>query len=236
MRDLTIGLLATAIAAVGCLTVDLADSRFACEQGEACPDGFECCADERCAEDCEAAAGGACVADPSMPCCGADGAVISGCWPDAEVGLSWEDPPPADYLAHGDAETRCLELGLGGHDDWRLPSVDELRALIRSCPVTALGGVCPASDPGCLTSTADTCNPDACLGCSSAMNGGPGLEGCYWDGALAGSCEFAHWSRSDDPIAPTVFAWVVFFDRAMVTAMDKVTELNSRCVRGVFSP
>jgi len=214
----------------GCLSADLEGSRFYCAEDDSCPDGFECCSDGYCAESCEGVVG-SCV-DPGDPCCTAAGARYAGCWPDATSGLSWEDPPSDQYFTYDDAVTRCPGLELGGHSDWRLPNVTELRTLIRGCASTESGGACPAAHPGCLESTVTGCNPDACLGCNYAPDQGPGRDGCYWDVALSGACEYSHWSSSIETIFPTEYAWVVFFDMALVSVMERITELNVRCVRG----
>lgn len=227
-------LLACTLGAAGCLNAGVEGSRFFCGDDSACPQGYTCCGDGYCATSCGGDGGSGDCSETDTPCCSPEGAIYSGCWPDTGSTLSWESTPSAETHAQADARFRCDGLVLGGHDDWRLPSVDELRSLIRGCPVTEPGGACPASDPSCLSSTADTCNTDACLGCSSAQNGGPGGGGCYWDAALAGSCAEATWSRSVDTVVPASYSWVVFFDRAMVTAMENATELSARCVRGTF--
>ena len=57
-------------------------------------------------------------------------------WNDPDTGLSWQDPQKDAYdysdpgLPQPDALLYCEELVLGGHDDWRLPDIDELRTLV----------------------------------------------------------------------------------------------------------
>ncbi|MBR6244279.1 DUF1566 domain-containing protein [bacterium] len=44
----------------------------------------------------------------------------------------------------------CQNLNEGGHSDWRLPNIDELRGLIKNCPKTETGGECRISS-NCLS-------------------------------------------------------------------------------------
>ena len=61
-------------------------------------------------------------------------------------GLEWSDVSVADdgyFSGHPrysqwEAEDYCVKLEEGGHKDWRLPTVDELKMLIRNCPKTDL--------------------------------------------------------------------------------------------------
>jgi hypothetical protein len=84
----------------------------------------------------------------------------------AATKLEWMNPPGTSDVAG--ALAYCDALVLGGHDDWRLPTIDELRSLIRGCANTVTGGPCGASD---------TCRSgDRCYG------------GCT-------RCDAARWSR-----------------------------------------
>lgn len=59
-------------------------------------------------------------------------------------GLEWSDVSVADDGYFGEvsrysweeADSYCKELKEGGHRDWRLPTVDELKMIIRNCPKT----------------------------------------------------------------------------------------------------
>lgn len=90
---------------------------------------------------------------------------------DLSTGLLWDKGGTiAPELMFPDAEIYCGGLLLGGHDDWRLPSIAELRTLIVGCPETESGGAC-TTDP-------DVCGPGSgCPGC--AASGGPGESGLY---------------------------------------------------------
>ena len=45
-----------------------------------------------------------------------------------------------------DAVAYCKNLNEDGHNDWRLPNIDELRTLIQNHPGTQTGGSCPISE------------------------------------------------------------------------------------------
>jgi hypothetical protein len=139
--------------------------------------------------------------------------------------LEWEHAPPATPLAWSAAKARCAGLSLAG-GGWRLPRIQELRALIRGCANTALGGACGATDP--------TCTYRACMaGCdqcpSTVVNG---MRTCFWPAELGGSCDAAHWSSTayQDSVDPG--AWYVDFGNgAFVHGWLASQALLVRCVR-----
>ena len=44
--------------------------------------------------------------------------------------LEWQDNAVGSTMAWEDAITHCEELSLGGHSDWRLPNVNELKSIV----------------------------------------------------------------------------------------------------------
>ena len=99
-----------------------------------------------------------------------------GTWVDPKTYLMWENPMGntgmgGTGISHANAVTYCDNLVLAGHDDWRLPTIDELRTLVRGVSTTMTGGKCPTSE-SCTDQ--DSCNKDkdnskgfgnSCLGC-----------------------------------------------------------------------
>jgi hypothetical protein len=49
---------------------------------------------------------------------------------DRVTGLMWERSPPEKFLTFEDAQRKCDDLTLAGHDDWRLPSRIELVSIL----------------------------------------------------------------------------------------------------------
>jgi len=90
-------------------------------------------------------------------------------------GIMWEwtevTPNEINLYDFNTAIAYCDELSLDGYDDWRLPTFDELRSLVRGCPDTESDGTCGVSD---------TCvDPEPCGGgeCSYCAGGiGPEWE------------------------------------------------------------
>lgn len=156
-------------------------------------------------------------------------------WEDSTSGglLAWQNPTdrdgyfydPAGYIYRGkwgDALAYCDALELDGHQDWRLPTISELRSLVRGCPDNETGGACGVTD-SCLGSA---CYHD-CGQCG--YDAGPGAEGCYWDLDLTGRCTM-YWSSSTN--ADNIdWAWMVDFESGDVSGNGKSAEIRVRCVR-----
>lgn len=110
---------------------------------------------------------------------------------DSISGLMWqnEDEPVTDWDA---AISYCENLELGGYSDWRLPTISELRSLVRDCPETETGGSCGVTDD-CLDHE-DCYDHDLCNSCE--WNSGPGPDGQNWPAGLLGGGWY-HWSSSE---------------------------------------
>ena len=94
------------------------------------------------------------------------------------VHLIWENPmgnkgTEGRGPSHADSETYCANLVLAGVDDWRLPTIDELRTLVRGISTIEPEGKCPTTE-NCTDQA--TCNDDkdnaqgfgnSCLGCEA---------------------------------------------------------------------
>ena len=154
-----------------------------------------------------------------------------GDWKDEATNLFWQIESYPKKRNWFDALKYCEGLSQKGQHDWRLPSISELRSLIRGCGKTETEGECGVTDE-CL-SPGEDCRNDSCWGCMA--NQGP-TEGCYWPPELEGNC-FQYWSSSYATDVPDA-KWVVRFEKASVQTnnsfdgqWDTFPENNVRCVR-----
>jgi len=148
---------------------------------------------------------------------------IEGAWRDDDTSLYWQEKATGWKPAE-DAPAHCEDLELGGYDDWRLPTIGELRSLIKGCAGTAADGACGIEDD----CTEMDCITEECAGCESSA--GPGAEGCYRPDDFEGSCRMI-WSSSaveDD----TEKSWYVNFIDGRVSNNENTTSHDIRCVRG----
>jgi len=143
-------------------------------------------------------------------------------WRDPKSGLTWQVTPTGGYMDWSTAKAHCAGLNLGDSMDWRLPTIGELRFLIRGCPATQSGGRCNIKKGDCLSWS---CWDGSCRGCSN--KGGPG-KGCYWPGEMQGECSW-YWSSSVS--ATDAIAWTVHFDNGSVFVTYSSNDRPVRCVR-----
>lgn len=54
---------------------------------------------------------------------------------DPATGLCWQYPGTVETFYWQDAYNHCDELDIEGHDDWRLPSLDEVTGLLEDCDI-----------------------------------------------------------------------------------------------------
>jgi hypothetical protein len=150
---------------------------------------------------------------------------------DPSSDLCWEDPPGGGECLWEDAAYYCAGLSLGDHGPgaWHLPTIDELRSLVRGCLPLYPSGDCPVTDPGCLV---EECRDLSCSpgwGCPAGPLGGPAGDGCFRPNGLSGSCSDC-WSSSPDP-ANSLVAWSVNFYQPWVDRQNKQRRYSVRCVR-----
>jgi len=142
---------------------------------------------------------------------------------DLSSGLSWQNGDEMN-LRWSLAINYCEDLTWGGYDDWRLPTISELRSLIRGCPETEAGGTCGVTDD-CLDSD---CRSDWCDGCRSDF--GPGPEGEYWPEQLETGKGWWYWSSSE--ASAVNHAWGILFDSGNVFSGHQIYfDCRARCVR-----
>jgi hypothetical protein len=195
-----------------------------------------------CAQDCGSCAGCCqgmvCNPGTSNSECGKNGAVCMSCsggktcqqegqcasapWKDQTSGLTWQVTPTGGTMNWSKAKTYCAGLSLDG-GGWYLPTIGELRSLIRGCPATQADGSCNIKEDQCLKWS---CRDSSCDGCS--IRHGP-ADGCYWPDEMQGTCSW-YWSSS--PIEDSDnYAWYVLFYNGNVNYNDVSHDLDVRCVR-----
>lgn len=81
--------------------------------------------------------------------------------------LKWSKIAPKPMMWN-EAKKYCENLNEDGYSDWELPTISELRTLIKNCPLTEAGGECKVTD-SCLSYK--NCRNNACSGCSGASDG-----------------------------------------------------------------
>ena len=159
---------------------------------------------------------------PGEPCCNDQGQWEE-CWIDDASGLVWELEPGGGNPTAADALVYCDQLDLLGSGGWRLPTLDELRSLVRACANTETPGACGLTDD-CVD---QECRNDACDGCIDAPMEGPGMFGCYWDPNLLGNCD-RYWSSAN---TGTGLGWIIDFEDASVRQADAALPAGLvRCV------
>ncbi len=179
-----------------------------------------CTENGRCVDDC---IGLQCGLSPNagIDCGSCDGSDTCIAWQCR--GQIWQNPPADHSMSWQEAVDYCDDLYWNGQNDWRLPTISELRSLIDGCGATEPDGECHVTD-NCLV-FAD-CHDISCGGCSA--DEGPS-SGCYWKAGMSGQCSW-YWSssvREDLELA----VWVVYFYLGSVNVAMKDRKCEVRCIR-----
>lgn len=145
------------------------------------------------------------------------------CEEDSVTNLTWQEPA-AELLAftYADAINYCANLSIAG-GGWRIPRIGELRSTVRGCAATESLGSCGVKG-ACLASS---CQDSSCSGC--AKDAGP-ADGCYSMFPKRTTTCWRFWSDTDVSDVKTN-AWVVYFDTGQVSAVNKESSANIRCVK-----
>lgn len=124
-------------------------------------------------------------------------------------GLAWSDR--SSMLHFSEATAYCQ--GLGG----RVPSISELRMLIKDCPDSMTGGAC-AVTADCLGFNA--CRSTACNGCTYASDGRYSVFGDT----------NSLWSSSPETDSSLEY-WTVNFNSADISQAQTGAGIRVRCVK-----
>ena len=139
---------------------------------------------------------------------------------DSKTGKVWSSISEND-MDWERAVEYCEGLEEGGKTDWRLPTIDELRTLIRNCKITAVGGSCEVSESQGMLSVADM------EGCTCEFD--EEFSGKY---SKFGDISKTLWSSSEQSEADVDDAWKIDFNSASIEVSNKHTVYFVRCVEG----
>ncbi|MBW2702458.1 MAG: DUF1566 domain-containing protein [Deltaproteobacteria bacterium] len=140
----------------------------------------------------------------------------------------WQISPDSGEMGHSEANDYCDLLVCDGQDDWRLPSISELRGLIHECPEMEPDGGCGVSD-GCNSSLPPPeaeCLNGLCMNCEPNM--GPDY-GCYWPDEMDGDCHIYWSSTTVDDLAEN--HWAIDFQDAGIFPQSDGNPHYVRCFR-----
>ena len=143
---------------------------------------------------------------------------------DPEYGYIWSYVNP-DTQTWSKAVEWCSNLEEGGYQKgtWKLPTIDQLRTLVKECPKTKYAeeygeGTCKVSDPFCLNAYSTACYSSTDCSCNADDDGGHSKFG---ETLLL-------WSNSS---ASTDTAWRLLFSNASIASGSKyVSDARARCV------
>lgn len=149
-------------------------------------------------------------------------------WTDSTTGLMWQNGDACCFNTWDESNTYCNQLQWGGYDDWRLPTISELRSLIRGCEATMTGGTCGVTDD-CLDGF--DCSDDTCEGCQ--INTGPGYESNFFPVELLGNYSAYFSSSLCEDSSEGDAVWGIGFNYANIHTRSVVDsgEVAARCVR-----
>jgi len=142
-----------------------------------------------------------------------------------EGNLCWQKVPTNQQMTSRQAIQHCENLAYANFSDWRVPTIRELRTLVRGCPDIEIGGACPVySGPDV------DWNGDCTNGCPEAS--GPGDNGCYMTISVQGPCG-GTWSSSQGGGGPfEVGVWALNYQRGIITySLLNYQNPIVRCVR-----
>lgn len=138
---------------------------------------------------------------------------------DEETGLMWSKKSGEKHWT--DANQYCENLEELGFDDWRLPTIDELRTLILECEGTVTGGACPISEATEVLSNESWTDDCYCEESSMGIYTKFGTEDWY---------EYLWSSSSVSDLSDSY--WAVDTSEGKITATQNEDSMTgARCVR-----
>lgn len=146
---------------------------------------------------------------------------------DTKTGFIWQRGD-GGQMEWDFAKQYCDSLDLGGYNDWRLPTINELRTIIKGCSGTKDNGSCAVRD-NCLS---DSCwSKSSCWACPES--GGPGENGLYWQkGVWSYNGDKYGWFWSSSELSGyAIYPWLVEFGLGYIGTEVKISRNSVRCIR-----
>jgi uncharacterized protein (TIGR02145 family) len=165
-------------------------------------------------------------------------------WKDTDSGLTWQVRSTTtrqsmidarSQLNWIDANNYCENLNFGAQSDWRLPTISELRSLIRRCSAMMTGGSCGVTD-SCLSK--ESCWNEYCglhgehlYWYSACIDGGRGFYGGVYPSEPFNFGSY-QWSSSTVPDLDNR-AWALSLWGGNISEFDRDRKdiMTVRCVR-----
>ncbi len=156
-------------------------------------------------------------------------------WQDPATGLVWQNPYSMTPMREDEAENYCGSLSWGGIDQfWRVPTIDELRTLVRGCAPTEYNGSCPIGGQCSF----EQCWENDCDGCNFKEGPYDGM-GCYMPDELYAESDSKCGLLWSSTMLYADRWWGLDFDSGQIVQLDEsgdFPELASvRCVYGEMS-
>ncbi len=139
------------------------------------------------------------------------------------TGLIWQDPPNDEHMTWYEARTYCENLTQDGKLDWRMPTVEEARSLLRGCSGSESTGGCGVID----TCVEFSCWNSYCGQCE--LSEGP-AGGCYWPEGTTGLCGWA-WTTGEYNYQYQDRVWIVGYHTGNIDGTLPTNDRIIRCVR-----
>lgn len=156
------------------------------------------------------------------------------------TGLMWQSYTEGDVLTYlkqvtyEKAEQYCADLEWAGFNDWRLPTIDELRTIVEGYDDVEQYGRCKVTakclEYACKEKGATDENDHPCAN-NENQHTGPGPDGCYWSAVWHERFCGPHWSTSRVTTAQNE-VWVLdFYTPAIYDIFTTGSTAFPRCVR-----
>ena len=144
-------------------------------------------------------------------------------WVDPWTTLQWQKFASASPVSKTSADNICDALTIDGKSDWRVPSISELRSLVRNCTASYTAPIdgCNVSDSCSMASQCFSAN--SCQACAGAA--------CYGESNLADICQ-SEWSSTSNMGATNSQHWTLNFIDGGIIPQNDTSSHYVRCVSG----